>query len=130
MIAILVAASAPSIPFRESAPLSGGDVAAAFAWTVGLLVVALVFAIVAKRRGWLARWGVATAATPAAGLRVEQVLRLSARTTLYRVGDGHERYLVAETREGVQLLPLRAADTAGDAAPNAGAAATEVRDEA
>ena len=113
MIATLAAASAPAIPFRETSTVSGGDIAAAFAWTVLLLVAALVLAIVAKRRGWLARWGVAAPAASATGLRVEQVLRVSARTTLYRVADGRGHYLLAESRDGVQLVPLRDVDAAG-----------------
>jgi hypothetical protein len=75
--------------------------------TVLLLGAVLGALVIAKRRGWLQRWtGGAAPATPSAGtagLRVEQRLRLSARTTLFRVADGDRRYIVVESTGGVQL---------------------------
>jgi hypothetical protein len=61
--------------------------------------------------GWLQRWGVAPAgvAAPARSLRIEQALRLSPRTVVYRIADGDQRYLLAESREGVQWLPVATA---------------------
>lgn len=79
---------------------------------LGAVLGALVFA---KRRGWLQRWTgtPVPGAMPAAGagaLKVEQRLRLSARTTLYRVADGDRRYVVVESIGGVHLAVESAAE--------------------
>ena len=65
--------------------------------------------LLAKRKGWLNRWlptpGGADAA--ASRLRVEQVLRLSPRTVLYRVADERSRYLILESTASAQLGPAQ-----------------------
>lgn len=75
-----------------------------------LLTAGLALALVAKRKGWLDRWiarpGAGVAGSGDAALRVEQALRLSPRTVLYRVGDGQGRYLVLESSVHAQLTPL------------------------
>lgn len=97
-----------AIPYRTSSEVSGGDIAGAFAAAVTLLAMAIAVAWLARRLGWLQRWGVRP--TPAAvltsGLRIEQALRISPRTMLFRIADGDQRFLLAESREGLQMLPL------------------------
>jgi hypothetical protein len=100
--------AAPAIPFRETAEVSGGDVASALGWTLLLLALVAAFALLARRQGWLRRWGAVLPAPAVERMRVEQVLRVSARTTLFRIADGPRQYLLAESRDGVQLLPLPA----------------------
>lgn len=108
----------PVIPYRTASEVSGGDIAGAFGAAIALLVLALAAAWLARRLGWMQRWGVgpAGAPAPAHSLRIEQTLRLSPRTVLYRIADGDQRFLLAETREGVQWLPLAAAGPRPEAA--------------
>lgn len=112
------ASTAPAIPYRESAQVSGGDIAGAFGAAIVLLALALGLALLARRLGWLQRWGVATgpAKASAQGLRVEQALRISPRTTLFRVADGDRHFLLAESRDGIQwlALPERSAEQGSD----------------
>ena len=115
------AVAAQPIRFRAE----GGSVADSA--TGVLLVLALLLGgclaalLWAKKKGWLDRWiAHAGAGAPGAGgLRVEQSLRLSPRTVLYRVGDGRERYLVVESTVSAQLTAL---DGRAGAASAAGAA--------
>lgn len=96
-----------AIPYRESAEVSGGDIAGAFGFALLLLAAALALAWFARRKGWLQRWGAAarTSGRPQlASLRVEQALRVSPRTVLFRIADGDRTYLLAESRHGIQLL--------------------------
>lgn len=104
------ASTESAIPYRESAEVSGGDVAVAFGAAIGLLALALALALLARRLGWLQRFGVGPGSprSPASGLRVEQALRISPRTTLFRIADGEQRYLLAESRDGVQWLAVPA----------------------
>lgn len=107
--------AAPSpIPYRTTSEVSGGDVAGALAATVALLALALLIGWMARRLGWLQRWGVAPLAALPAGrrLRIEQSLRLSTKTVVFKISDGGRDYLLAESRDGVQWLPLPAADPA------------------
>jgi flagellar biogenesis protein FliO len=91
--------------------VSGGDVAGALAATVALLALALLVGWLARRLGWLQRWGVAPLAGTAQTqqLRVEQSLRISPRTVVFRISDGQRDFLLAESRDGVQWLALPAA---------------------
>lgn len=110
-----------AIPYRESAEVSGGDIAGAFGFALLLLATALGLAWFARRRGWLQRWGAAarTAGRPQlSSLRVEQALRISPRTVLFRIADGERTYLLAESRQGIQLLAepgLEAREEGGNA---------------
>jgi flagellar biogenesis protein FliO len=102
-----------AIPYRESAEVSGIDVAGAFGAAIALLALALCLAWLARRQGWLRRWGVASGpgASAAEGLRIEQVLRISPRTVVFRIADGEKRYLLAESRDGARWLPLTAGES-------------------
>lgn len=96
------------IPFREKQAVGAGDVAGTL--LLVLVVLALAFALAAwmKRKGWLDRW----LAKPVGGrdqvgdLRVEQVLRLHGGAVVYRLSDGRSRFLLAESRAGIQWLAL------------------------
>lgn len=97
------------IPFRPEGP---GLASSALDVTMGLVVVlglALAGLLFARKKGWLERWtGAATPAAPT--LRIEQRLRLSPRTMLYRVRDGNARYLVLESSANARLHPLPATE--------------------
>ena len=103
--------TASPIPYRTTSEVSGGDVAGALAATVALLALALFVGWLARRLGWLQRWGVpAIAGTiEPQRLRVEQSLRISTRTVVFRISDGQRDFLLAESRDGVQWLALPAA---------------------
>jgi hypothetical protein len=96
-----------AIPFRPEYRASGSnavDVLLILALLLGSFVVALWFA---RKKGWLDRWIVAApgiGATKRAGLELEQVLRLSQKSALYRVNDGSTRYLVLESAGAAQVL--------------------------
>lgn len=110
---IATAAGASSIPFKASADISAMDVLGVVGVAVGLLALALVLALVARRQGWLRRWGVAPeeASSPPRELRVEQVLRLSRHSVIFRIVDGERRLLVVESKDGVQVLSSQAPDS-------------------
>ena len=106
--------SAP-IPFRESAATSAPEV-------VGILLITLLvlaafggLAWYSKRRGWLDRWSTKRALRPTdqAGLSVVDTMRLSRRSTLYRVSDGSREYLLVESELNVELVSVPAGNAAG-----------------
>lgn len=108
--------AARPIRFREE---SGGvaDSATGVLLVLALLLGGCLAALLwAKKKGWLDRWIAGPGAAPAGagGLRVEQALRLSPRTVLYRVGDGHERYLVVESTVSAQLTALHGRGREGE----------------
>lgn len=116
------AESMPAIPYREAAEVSGSEIASAFGAAILLLALAIALAWLARRLGWLRHWGVGAGpamSTAAAGLRVEQTLRISPRTMLFRIADGEQRFLLAESREGVQWLALPPTTVAGQGSDDA-----------
>ena len=99
------------IPYKHeggglAASATGAMVVAAL--LLGGLYIALRFA---RQRGLLDRWIVAApradadAAEPAP-LRVERVLRVSPKTSVYRIRDGARRYLLVESLAQATLVPL------------------------
>lgn len=96
------------IPYREDggglAADAGGAVFAAIL-LLSLMVVALQFA---RRRGLLDRWIVATPARTAGRpqMQVEQALRVGAKTMVYRIRDGEQRYLLVESTAQTTLVPV------------------------
>ena len=105
-----VGSARASIPYRHE---GGGLVASATgalvvaALLLGGLYLALRFA---RQRGLLDRWIVAMpaaagAATPAP-LTVERALRVSPKTSVYRIRDGARRYLLVESLAQTTLVPL------------------------
>lgn len=71
-----------------------------------LLGATFALALLAKRKGWLQRWtlGASSLVPTRSGLRVEQALRMSPRTTLFRVVDGDRSYLLVESSGTVQFI--------------------------
>ncbi|HEY0502216.1 MAG TPA: hypothetical protein VGD42_01875 [Lysobacter sp.] len=102
----LLAAAAPAsaIPFRQEAATGGAaSLSGALLIAVAMLSVVAAAAWYARRRGWLDRW-VGPAPSPRAQtLRVEQTLRLSPQTTLYRVVHEGEVLLVVESRVNARI---------------------------
>ena len=108
-------AVASGLPFRDRAPTAEPSIATALALAVLLLAAALALIWFARQRGWLDRWSVDARRGQVAkpGLRLEQALRVSRRTSVYVVRDGDRRYLLAETLGSVHLQPLPS-DSSGE----------------
>ena len=102
------------IPYRKEGSGADGSLIGVLAITVLMLAVFVVVLRVAKSRGLLDRWVVSAPAGAKASregrdaMRVEQSLRVSPRTVLYRIRDGEQRFLLVEsTSANVRLQPLR-----------------------
>ncbi|ALN84771.1 hypothetical protein LC55x_1480 [Lysobacter capsici] len=106
--------SAAPIGFRDEHASVADSAVGVLLVLVVLLGACLGGLIFAKRKGWLNRWLPAPsgAADDASRLRVEQVLRLSPRTVLYRVADERSRYLILESTASAQLGPAQPLDQA------------------
>lgn len=92
-----------AIAFRPEGPgLAEGatDVLVALVLVLGLAAAMLWLA---RRQGWLARWTGRPGEMFPTGMRVEQRLRLSPRTTVYRISDGTLRYVVVESSADTHL---------------------------
>ncbi|MGH8076445.1 MAG: hypothetical protein ACREPE_03840 [Lysobacter sp.] len=109
-----VRTTAQPIAYRSESASVAGSAVDVLLILVLLLGGVLALAWVAKRKGWLQRWTVgASPLSPMhAGLRVEQALRLSPRTIVFRVIDGERRYLLVESTGNVRFLTDNA--VAGD----------------
>jgi len=107
--------TAAAVRFRQEPVTGMPDLADALLLTMLVLAVVLVVALWAKRRGFLDRWIVRRDSAASEGaLRVEQVLRLSRGTVVYRLTDGRAGFLLVEGRTGVQWLVLPRADGGGE----------------
>lgn len=102
------------IPYRKESSGAGGSLIGVLAITVLMLAVFVVVLRIAKSRGLLDRWIVSAPVGAAANrdghdaMRVEQSLRVSPRTVLYRIRDGEQRFLLVESiAANVRLQPLR-----------------------
>ena len=95
------------IPFRKTAVVSGSEVAGLVITTLLLLAVIAVSAWFARRQGWLDRWigGAQPAVNSKRSLAVLEVLRISRKTTLYRLSNGTREFLLAESSAQIQLSP-------------------------
>ncbi|MDQ3286721.1 MAG: hypothetical protein M3Q42_00420 [Pseudomonadota bacterium] len=71
-----------------------------------LLGGTLALAWFARQKGWLRRWTTGANLLPQTtrGMRVEQALRLSPRTTVFRIVDGENRYLLVESTGTVRFM--------------------------
>lgn len=104
------AAAAPTatqaIAYRPDSSGIAGSAGDVLLVLVVLLGATLALALLAKRKGWLQRWtvGASSLVQTRTGLRVEQALRMSPRTTLFRVIDGERRYLLVESSGTVQFI--------------------------
>ncbi|MEG3184662.1 hypothetical protein [Novilysobacter erysipheiresistens] len=101
-----------AIPFRPETEGVTGQLVDVLLVLALLLSACLGAVWFAKKRGWLDKWiGAAATGRPSqASLRVEQVLRLSPRTTLYQVKDADRGYLIVESTATARIIPLDAVD--------------------
>jgi len=119
MTLVLFVLAAMPIRFKSEASSVGTSLAGPLIIAVVLLALAIAALYLARRRGWLQRWSAAPTATGVPlGLRVEQILRLSPRTRLYRVSDGVAVFTVVESTAHAQIVagtgrPEREATDAG-----------------
>lgn len=91
--------AAEPIPFRKQGANAAGDAVHSLLVASVLLAACIAALWAARKKGWLDRWlahGRPASPQPG-GLRVEQALRLSPRTVLYRVAGQGERYLILES---------------------------------
>jgi hypothetical protein len=97
------------IPFRKTSIVSGSEVFGVLLTTLLFLAAVAALAWFARRQGWLDRWTGGTAAARDAGrsLAVIEVLRISRKTTLYRVSNGKREFLLAESNAHIQLAPAQ-----------------------
>lgn len=114
-----VLAATQRIPFKSEASGVSSSLVLPLLIAVLLLAVAVAALWWARQKGWLQRWSTSAPAAPLRvdGLRVEQVLRLSPRTRVYRVSDGLRQFAVIESTGSAQMVPLAdvARTEAGDA---------------
>ncbi len=110
-----VAGTAQPIAYRPEASILADSAMDVLLVLVLMLSVVLALTWFAKQKGWLQRWTTATASRSATtrSLHVEQALRLSPRTTLFRVVDGTDRYLLVESTGTVRFVSTNAV-AAGD----------------
>jgi hypothetical protein len=98
--ALPVATTSAAIPFRESSPVAGPDMLWSLGTTALVLAAFAAAAWQAHRRGWLNRWiskPIQAEGTGGEGMRVLERLRVSRRTTVYRIGDGSRQLLLVES---------------------------------
>lgn len=103
-----------SIPYRSDANSMAASTGSAMLVAV-LLLAALALALhFAKRRGLLDRWIVAAPgrASGRLDMQVVRALRVSPKTTVYRIRDADRHYLLVESLAQTTLTPLSDDDTA------------------
>lgn len=99
-------AVAAPIPFRKSATTSAPEVFGILVTTLLVLAAFTALAWWARRRGWLDRWvGQAAKEGPDAKRRmtVLETLRISPKTTLYRIDNNGHELIVVESSAQVQI---------------------------
>ncbi|HEY1140845.1 MAG TPA: hypothetical protein VGE88_11640 [Lysobacter sp.] len=96
-IATVAAHGTTTIPFRQDTGGVGSSAVGVLTVTVVLLALLAAAAWYARRRGWLDRWAGPAPRAQAPRMRLEQSLRLSPRTTLYRVNHEGRILLVVES---------------------------------
>ena len=97
--------SVSAIPFRKTSVVSGSEVFGMLVTTVLILAAVAALAWFARRQGWLDRWtgGVSSARDKKRSMTVLEVVRISRKTTLYRVINGKREFLLAESSAQIQL---------------------------
>lgn len=103
------------IPFRKDSVTSTPEVFGLLLTTLLLVAVFAAVAWYARRRGWLDRW-----VGPKPGLQndkkkimVLEAQRISQKTTLYRISNGENEFLLAESSLQIQLEKLEAKKESG-----------------
>jgi hypothetical protein len=105
--------AAQPIPYRSDANGLAASTGSALLVAI-LLLAAFAFALrFAKRRGLLDRWIVAAPARVAGrpDMQVELALRVSPKTTIYRIRDAGRNYLLVESLAQTTLTLLTNEDT-------------------
>jgi len=100
---------AAPIPFRKSSATSGSEVVGVFVTTLLVLAAFAALAAFARRHGWLDRWVGQLPSAPEnkRQLVVVETLRVSRKTTVYRVKNGEHEFLLAESSAPLQLSSTR-----------------------
>lgn len=100
--------AAQPIPYRSDASGMAASMTGALLVAVLLLAVLALALRFAKRRGLLDRWIVAAPGRAAerTQMRVVHALRVSPKTTLYRIRDADRQYLLVESLAHTTLTPL------------------------
>lgn len=98
---------AQPIPFRKESGGIGSSPIGVMLTLVILLTLVWLFALFAKRKGWLDRWAVARPANVKTDdIQVLQTLRLSSRTSIYRLQHGKQVFAVVESSAQVEVRTL------------------------
>ena len=94
-----------ALVFKSEQHSPGGSFLGVMAVTALLLAAAYVALRYAKTRGWLNRWlGQTVQALPSQSLHVIERLRLSPKTTIYKVRDGEGTTLVVESTAAITVV--------------------------
>ncbi len=98
----------PTTRFKDSSPVSGGEVMGVLLVTVLMLAAFAALATLAKRKGWIERVFKKTALlNPAAsGLRLVGMMKVSRNTTVFKVSDGKSEFVIVESSLNAMLQPL------------------------
>lgn len=112
---VLTTSSEP-IPFRKEGITNTPEV---FGLLVTTLLLVTVFTIVVwygRRRGWLDRWvgPKPDSKSNSKKIVVLETQRISQKTTLYRISNGENEYVLAESSSQIQLVTKDAKKEAGN----------------
>ena len=98
---------AQSVAFRKEDEGLGSSLIGVMSTLVVLLVLAWLGVLYARRKGWLDRWAVARpAAVPGDGIQVLQTVRLSPRTSVFRLRQGQQEFAVIESPVQIEVKSL------------------------
>jgi hypothetical protein len=100
--------TAPPIPYRSDANGMAASTGSALLVAVLLLAALALGLRYAKRRGLLDRWIVAAPGRVSGrpDMQIVRVLRVSPKTTLYRIRDADRHYLLVESLAQTTLTPI------------------------
>jgi hypothetical protein len=104
------------IPYRAETAVSGGELTGVLTATILVLAAFLVLALYARKRGWLRKLA-PLAAAGQTGKRWRpdvQAQRISRLTTVYRIEDGTNAWLVVESTGQVSVSVLTNEPASGE----------------
>lgn len=110
ILSLAATSASTPIPFRPEPPAGDTGVVDVLVVLVLLLGGLAALLLLARKRGWLSRFGV-PAIAPAAtrnALQVEQVLRLSQKSAIYVVNAGGLRMTILESNGVAQVVQSEA----------------------
>jgi flagellar biogenesis protein FliO len=95
------------IPFRQDSVAKSPEVFGLLMTTLLMLALFAALAWYARRRGWLNKWVGVTPQPTSTNKKIVvlEVQRISQKTTLYRISNGEEIFLLAESSMQIQLQP-------------------------